>query len=89
MGFKFKLGPLEIAWGMTKRSSKWPSYCRMCMRRDGLDPYEADGCSKHEDCEHYPFSSFSPLTSTISKKPKTQPVKKVPSVVKGSSHGGR
>ncbi len=35
--------------------SKWPSYCRMCMRRDGKDPYKVDECSKAKTCEHYPF----------------------------------
>lgn len=38
-----------------KDKSKWPSYCRMCMRRDGLDPYEIRECQKKDTCEHYPF----------------------------------
>lgn len=38
-----------------KDKSKWPSYCRMCMRRDGKDPYKVDECPKADSCEHYPF----------------------------------
>ena len=38
-----------------KKKSRWPSYCRMCMRRDGKDPYKETECLKSNDCEHYPF----------------------------------
>lgn len=38
-----------------KDKSKWPSYCRMCMRRDGKDPHEIDECPWAHSCEHYPF----------------------------------
>lgn len=33
----------------------WPSYCRMCWRRAGLDPYHQNACPDARTCEHYPF----------------------------------
>ena len=33
----------------------WTSYCRMCWRRAGLDPYVQLSCLDAKTCEHYPF----------------------------------
>ncbi len=85
--WQFKWGPLELSWGSSKRFSKWPSYCRMCMRRDGVDPYSAESCAKASSCEHNPFginASERPPQPSVGKRR----TKKVPSVVKGSGHSG-
>lgn len=50
-----KIGRLAVSLRIGKEyKSKWPSYCRMCMRRDGKDPYKEEQCPKL-DCEHFPF----------------------------------
>lgn len=33
----------------------WTSYCRACLRRAGLDPYQQKECTDASICEHYPF----------------------------------
>jgi len=33
----------------------WTSYCRACLRRIGLDPFETKACGLEVECEHYPF----------------------------------
>jgi len=33
----------------------WPSYCRACIRRAGLDPYTTKECDEVATCEHYSF----------------------------------
>lgn len=35
----------------------WPSYCRMCWRRQGMDPYAQYRCPDDLCCSHYPFQN--------------------------------
>ncbi len=88
--WRLKLGPLELTWGMTKRSSKWPSYCRMCMRRDGLDPYSAESCEKALLCEHNPFKNTLVPTGAVAPTKVETTQRKTPRIqlqAKSNKHG--
>ncbi len=38
-----------------KKDCKFPSYCRACFRKRGIDPYTQSDCNMKEGCEHYSF----------------------------------